>query len=200
MSVTIESIMDVPTISKGQRLYRFSYDSNEAYVVVDDGAHDEMYWDVYHAFVGRKGRDFASRALPWQGMDADSLTHNHLEDLTDAPASVEVYEDNAGGLNLYVIMHDGSVAYGHHYYGQEGRCAEDYRGALDGADVTVWDGNDIGDTDRESDREAYNARTGGCSLIAIGEPGEAATDTVDVDALCNAGEVFATALGCDVSV
>lgn len=67
---------------------------------------------------------------------------------TDPQSDVEVYEDNAGGLSLFVLRESGKVAYGHHYWGDghEGQCADDLIEAATNG-VAGWDGNDLDDKD-----------------------------------------------------
>lgn len=59
--------------------------------------------------------------------------------------TVEAYEDNAGGLNLYAYS-DGEVVWSCHYYGNEDEAAADFAGiAEQGLDPVAegWESDDL---------------------------------------------------------
>lgn len=104
-------------------------------------------------------------------------------------ASVEVYETNAGQINLYGLL-NGEAVFWMDFYGREGEAADAFVALARGADPVEegWELNGLPAS------EAYADDVADSRLIATVEDGVC---SVDHDALCSAGEKFAWRLVSD---
>lgn len=135
-----------------------------------------------------------------RGEKEDALTITGGTTMSNITRTIELYEDNAGGLHLFSLDETDRgqrPAWGAYYYGQETNAAIDYGNLLNGCNP-VADGWEFGSLENMAEvrRDYDGCSCPECELIASSDDvDEANPFGVDPNRLGASGKLFARALG-----